>query len=390
MTKFVRRSRLVLAYWEGDTLRLYNYATESSYRPRSLAWRILVRTGRWTSTDALIEVLADWEPATVRATIGDLLDRSLLESSSRPRSPREERLLKWRRWNPPAGFFHLATKDVPYIDPEDSGDGRPFYTTRSEPSQLKSYPEARRVELPALDRTGELSEVLLARRTWRRFGERSLSLEEVSGLLGLTWGIQRWMHLETGATVPLKTSPSGGARHSIEAYLLATKVEGIRPGTYHYCPETHALADLDRPVSREGLARFLPAQPGFLDAAAVCFMTSVFERVQWRYDFARAYRVVLLEAGHLCQTFCLVATSLGLAPFCTAALGDTAIERHLRVDGIGESVLYAAGAGSRPEGVAWAPWYATTAVPRTTLPHHALRGGRAGEWSEEHRVAPDR
>jgi hypothetical protein len=65
----------------------------------------------------------------------------------------------------------------------------------------------------------------------------------------------------------------------------------------------------------------------------------------WKYNYARAYRVVLLDAGHLCQTFCLVATWLGLAPFCTAALKDTLIEEDLGIDGISESALYVAGVG---------------------------------------------
>ena len=65
-------------------------------------------------------------------------------------------------------------------------------------------------------------------------------------------------------------------------------------------------------------------------------------------QFARAYRAILIEAGHLCQTFCLTATWLGLAPFCTIAMKDTAVEKALRVDGISESVIYAMGAGVRP------------------------------------------
>ncbi len=80
-------------------------------------------------------------------------------------------------------------------------------------------------------------------------------------------------------------------------------------------------------------------------------MTAVFPRTQWKYNFARAYRVVLAEAGHLCQTFCLTATWLGLAPFCTMALADTRIERDLGVDGVTESVLYAAGVGRPPNQV---------------------------------------
>jgi len=74
-------------------------------------------------------------------------------------------------------------------------------------------------------------------------------------------------------------------------------------------------------------------------------MTAIFRRTMWKYNYARAYRVVLLDAGHLCQTFCLVATWLGLAPFCTAALKDTLIEKELGIDGIRESVLYVAGVG---------------------------------------------
>jgi nitroreductase len=83
-------------------------------------------------------------------------------------------------------------------------------------------------------------------------------------------------------------------------------------------------------------------------------MAAVFARSQARYRYARAYRSVLIEAGHLCQTFCLTATWLGLAPFCTAALADSAIERALGLDGVAESVLYAAGVGTRPPGVSWA------------------------------------
>ena len=73
--------------------------------------------------------------------------------------------------------------------------------------------------------------------------------------------------------------------------------------------------------------------------------------VNFNCSHARAYRVVLLDAGHLCQTFCLVATWLGLAPFCTAAMNDTLIEDDLKIDGISESALYVAGVGfprSRP------------------------------------------
>ena len=59
----------------------------------------------------------------------------------------------------------------------------------------------------------------------------------------------------------------------------------------------------------------------------------------------------ILDAGHLCQTFCLVATWLRLAPFCTLALKDSVIEKDLDLEGISESVIYVAGVGLPRRGV---------------------------------------
>jgi SagB-type dehydrogenase family enzyme len=159
-------------------------------------------------------------------------------------------------------------------------------------------------------------------------------------------------------------------------YVLARKVDGLRRGLYHYNPDTHRLGSVGR-VGPRRVSDYLPRQPWYDDACAVMLMTAVFERVQWRYPYARAYRAVLAESGHLCQTFCLLATSLGLAPFCTMALADTRIERDLKIDGVSESVIYAAGVGSRPKGIEWAPWPDTDQTPALTLPAHAARQLRA-------------
>jgi SagB-type dehydrogenase family enzyme len=96
--------------------------------------------------------------------------------------------------------------------------------------------------------------------------------------------------------------------------------------------------------------RYLPTQFWFEGAAALVFFSALYARYLWKYSSPRAYRGTLIEAGHQCQTFCLVATWLGLAPFCTMALADSEIELDLGLDGISESVLYAAGVGMRPRG----------------------------------------
>jgi SagB-type dehydrogenase family enzyme len=172
--------------------------------------------------------------------------------------------------------------------------------------------------------------------------------------------------------MPLKTAPSGGARHSIEAYVLVRHVGGVKPGLYHYQPAAHELHLIRTKPERAAAAdirAYLPRQEWYGSASALILMTAVFPRVQWRYPFARAYRTVIAEAGHHCQNVCLVATWLGLAPFCTMALADSRIEKDLGIDGLTESVIYAAGVGPRPKDVAWAPWPGTSKTPARATNH---------------------
>src|SRR5262249_55544210 len=146
--------------------------------------------------------------------------------------------------------------------------------------------------------------------------------------------------------LPYKTSPSGGARHPVEVYLMALKIDGLAAGMYHYQPRDHLLEPMPVQASPRLARQYCADQKHASEAAALFIMTAVFSRTMWKYHKARAYRVVLLDAGHLCQTFCLTATRIGLAPFSTAALKDSLIEKDLGLDGISESVLYVAGVGA--------------------------------------------
>jgi SagB-type dehydrogenase family enzyme len=206
-----------------------------------------------------------------------------------------------------------------------------------------------------------LRAALRDRRTHRQFGEGGITAGQLATLLGLTFGVQAWAHPAEGP-LALKTSPSGGARHSLEAYVWVRNVDGIPAGLYHYRPGDHALAALDGATVPDVVTRWLPAQDGYQAASVLVVMASELARVAWRYRSARAYRVVLIEAGHLAQTFCLAATALGLAPFSTAALADTVVESDLGIDGRTQPVFYAVGAGPRVAGE-WQP-HAGRPAPR--------------------------
>jgi len=351
-----RRSPHVVCYWRGTTFVFFNYAVAMHAPAHELTCQILNFFDRWRPVSELIRHLGGRLPAgDIHALVEALTNRALLERSDRPVPESATAMRSWEPWNPAAGFFHGMTRDVQYIDP---AAGRRLLRRQARrspaPRPVKHYKDAAIVDLPLPAIDGEFCDVLLARRTCRRFGAGRVSFSALATVLGLTAGVQHWRELPGLGEVALKTYPSGGARHSLEFYVLSRRIDGLPPGLYHYASDRHVLERLPFKSRMPRVQEYLPRQRWFEPAAALVFLTAVFERVQWRYKFARAYRAVLTEAGHACQNFCLVATRLRLAPFCTMALADTRIERDLGLDGLSESVIYAAGFGLPTEsGPGW-------------------------------------
>jgi SagB-type dehydrogenase family enzyme len=188
---------------------------------------------------------------------------------------------------------------------------------------------------------------LVERRTWRTFGRARTTTVDLATLLRHTFGVQRWGIVDGLGRVALKTSPSGGACHPIEAYVLIRRVATIPPGFYHYESDRHSLTRV-RASGARAIRTCLQAQPWYDQASFLVFLCPIFARTAWRYPTPRAYRSVLIEAGHLGQTFCLVATALGLAPFTTLAVNDLKVDETLGLDGHSQGVIYVVGCGTPP------------------------------------------
>ena len=205
------------------------------------------------------------------------------------------------------------------------------------------------IELPLGDQRSDLYEALLARRTTRGFEEAPLALDEVSTLLRYTFGCHgRWTFAPKLASLR-KTAPSGGGWHPIEAYPVVLNAEGIAAGVYHYDVRTHAL-NLLAPASCDDLrARLAPALCGqqyAVAAGVVVVLSARFFRTFWKYrQDARAYAALLLDAGHLGQTFQLVAADLGLGSLFTAGFDGPSLDAIINVDGLRESALAVVCAG---------------------------------------------
>jgi SagB-type dehydrogenase family enzyme len=362
-----RRSPHVVAYWQPDGLVLHQFArgTRTIVPPPVVA--LLDAAATWRDAASLARALPQAPARRVSALIGGLVRRGLLERSTAPADERDAAAASWGAWNPVAGFFHHATRDARF-SPRAEANAALRRRARGEPPPAIDRDAGATadagVPLPPPAARSSLARALLERRSWRRLGPGPLTIDQLATLIGLTWGVQAWVEVDGFGWMPLKTAPSGGARHAIEAYVAVRRVRGLAPGIYHYDSAAHRLVRRVEGVPARELAACVPHQTWMATAPAMVFMTAVFARAQWRYPTPRAYRTVLAEAGHHAQTFCLLATAQRLAPFCTMALADTITERLLGVDGTREGVLYAVGVGRRPPGAAWAPWPHTTRLPR--------------------------
>jgi len=362
-----RRSPTLILHWAEGTLLLQNYAVPCSVPAHPAVVDLLDHFSTWKSLDDYLSAQPPGLRESCDRLVAELHRHRFLLRSDDALLPVETAMEGWGKWNPSAGFFHMATKNTSFVPLEafvsqlvDKQEVQP------RPASTKMYDDVSRVHLPEPRLQGEFPEVLRERRTWRHFGAQAIPLDSLSTLLQLALGVQGWALTEGEGRVPLKTSPSGGARHPLEAYVVARHVEGLEPGIYHYASDAHQLERLPAAGVIPALDELLPTQWWYREAGALVLLTAVFERTRWRYEGPRAYRAVLIEAGHVCQTFCLTATWLGLAPFCSMALADSAIESILGIDGVSESVLYAAGVGSRP-------------VSSTLLPGAVPSDTRAGD-----------
>lgn len=202
---------------------------------------------------------------------------------------------------------------------------------------------------------GILDETLFKRYTGRNYDtSASLPAAVVARLLQRTFGAQEVRDVGPHAEVLKKTSPGGGGLHPTEAFVLVQRVDGIAPGLYYYHPIAHELRPL-RTMTREeaaALALQMVAEQDWLANAPIqVVMVARVERSFWKYrNHHKAYRALSLDAGHLSQTFYLLAAEAGLPAFITAAINDTDIEQMLGLDHLRHAVIAVCGCGPAASG----------------------------------------
>ncbi|MEU4950462.1 SagB family peptide dehydrogenase [Streptomyces lavendulae] len=339
----LRRAHNLVCYWRDGAFVIQNYLGGSEVSLAPMAADLLAAFTDWTTVDEAVTMFPDHDPDSCRAALAELHAYGFLVCEDE--RERDDRLAEhWETWSPEAGALHFSSKDAPYTEsPEVNEDFR----AGKRPALFKNYPAADRILLPRapLDVDAGFVRTLYARRTHRAFSRAELPLPVLSGLLAMVFGPSEFLDGHDFGALMKRTSAAGGSRHELEAYVAVSAVEGVPPGLYHYNVLEHSLELLDPAFTRERATHLSFDQEAVAEAPVTVFLTAVVERMSSKYRAPRAYRVMLMNAGHLAQTFALTATALGLGPFQTAAFRDSELEDALGVDGIAETALYVLAAG---------------------------------------------
>jgi SagB-type dehydrogenase family enzyme len=200
---------------------------------------------------------------------------------------------------------------------------------------FKRYDYCEQTPLIAAGGDGLLS-VIANRRSCRIYALTPVSLLSLSIIIHHSFGISEghWR----------RSTPSAGGLYPLELYIVATRVEALPAGLYHYNVRSNSLNHLHEGDFREKLSNALFIKEAVQTAAMTLLISGVFGRTKIKYR-ERAYRFALLEAGHAMQNICIAAAVEKLASCPIGGFIDDNLNDIVDVNGVNEAVLYAATIG---------------------------------------------
>ncbi len=185
------------------------------------------------------------------------------------------------------------------------------------------------IGLPAPDKSTPLAQIILKRRSIRKYVAKSLRIEELSQILWATYGL---------VDKRRRVVPSAGATYPVEVYVFVKNVEGLRPGIYKYDEYKHSLVLVKEGDYSRELASACLDQEWVYSAPVNVVLVALYERTtKWYGD--RGFRYIYMEAGHIGQNIYLVCAEMNLG---TVAIGAFYDEDIKRIIGLGDEyiVLY--------------------------------------------------
>jgi len=108
---------------------------------------------------------------------------------------------------------------------------------------------------------------------------------------------------------------------------------------------SHQLVEFKKHEHLEDLISRAALGQSFVGKSAVTFIwTTIPARMEWRYGKA-SYKVIAIDAGHVCQNLYLACEAIGAGTCAIAAYDQEFADRVLGIDGDEEFTIYMAPVG---------------------------------------------
>jgi len=351
----VRRARAAILTFEGPHLVAYNFLTGTTAALSTTGAEILASALDWRELADLrrtVAAVTGLEQATFE--LDGLLEASLLLRAGSEAAERDAQYENEWDWGLITGAYHFGSKNQKYMPPQDVPEflSQRMSTTPARPLHRSNVRYQPVIDMPSPSADNELLDLMRRRRSHRGFDpdpDAEISLDQLRDCLFAGLGITGFARVPfESEELPLKMTPSGGGRNPYEGYVISRKVNDLPPGIYHYSGAENSLGR----VSWEAIPKLhelLGGQTWMDDAAALVLLVADLRRTMRKYAFPTAYRVVLLEAGHIAQNILLAATHHELASVPTCALDDAGMEALVGTRDLTRCAVYAVALGQRAE-----------------------------------------
>ncbi|MGC8496601.1 MAG: SagB/ThcOx family dehydrogenase [Thermoplasmata archaeon] len=194
-----------------------------------------------------------------------------------------------------------------------------------------------------------LRDCIFGRKSIRNYTAKEIEDKILFSILNLSAGKTREESIKFHDQIQkirFRAIPSGGALYPVDIFILLKNVRNIENGIYWYNPNNYILNLLTKDQDRmDMLDKAMIDQNISRDYFALFVLVGNFWRSRVKYG-PRAYRFVLLEAGHLAQNILLSHVYYDLGSVPLQAFIDDEVSRALLIDGVDIAPLYVIAGGT--------------------------------------------
>lgn len=333
----VRRAAALAVTFHGNEIVAHAFLRRRKYSLPEDAFGLLAQASTTIDLDNLVGA-SPLPLARKISLLESLIEASILLIEDSPEEQEDRKFRDEWPWGCVAGYYHFTIRNMEFLAPEQQREFIREKTARSPSPPLLTDNAGLPVQaLPIPKLEDEFGKIVSARESLRRYSSNHVPLATLAEALMLGNGVRKLVDAREFGILPKTFTPSGGARNPIELFVHALRIEGLKPGAYHYSALDHDLGHIGE--FEYSPATCLGGQEWTNAAAGVVYLVADFSRTAWKYQQANAYRVVLMECGFIAQNILLALTKNGAGGVPIGALAETKIEQAFGIQSLTQAAI---------------------------------------------------